>query len=254
MKKNILTIENLNVRFGKQEVLNKVSLYIKEGERVGVIGPNGCGKTTLLNAISGFVPIDTGTISFEENDIMNLLPYQRAKLGIGRSFQHAGVFKDLSVEDNIVVGAEKANHYPWWWMFAPDYHKKMDKIIDDSLKEVGLLSHRKALAGILSGGQIRLLELARLKLFKGKLLLIDEPTAGVAPGLRKQLSHIIRELNEECGFTVIIVEHDLKFLFDLVDRVVVLVDGEKYMEGTPEEIQNNQGLQEIYFGNSGDDK
>ena len=249
-KEDLIAIENLSVKFGKQMVLDNVSLGIKTGEVVGLIGPNGCGKTTLLNAISGFVPIEAGTISFSGRDIMALAPDQRAVLGIGRSFQHAGVFKELSVADNIIIGAEKAEKFPWWWMFARLYRKKMDKIVNDTLENVGLLAHKNSLAGILSGGQIRLLELARLQLFKGKLLLIDEPTAGVAPALRQQLAKTIKKLNQEYGFTIIIVEHDLKFLFNLVDRVVVLVDGQKHIEGNPEEIQKDKRLQEIYFGNS----
>ena len=231
-------------------ILRDVSLNVKEGEIIGLIGPNGCGKTTLLNAISGFVPLESGTISFAGRDIMNLPPYQRAILGIGRSFQHAGIFKELSVADNIIMGAERAEKYPWWWMFVPRYRQKMERIIDNALTEVGLLAHKQSLAGILSGGQIRLLELARLKLFNGKLLLIDEPTAGVAPALREQLAQVIKNLNQQHGFTIIIVEHDLKFLFNLVNRVVVLVDGQKHIEGSPEEIQKDKRLQEIYFGTS----
>jgi branched-chain amino acid transport system permease protein len=248
-KEDLICLENLSVKFGKQMVLDNVSLGIRAGEVVGLIGPNGCGKTTMLNAVSGFVPIEAGTISFNGHDIMNLASDQRATLGIGRSFQHAGVFKELSVADNIIIGAEKAEKFPWWWMFVPRYRKKMDKIVNDTLEDVGLSAHKKSLAGILSGGQIRLLELARLQLFKGKLLLIDEPTAGVAPALRQQLARAIKKLNQEYGFTIIIVEHDLKFLFNLVDRAVVLVDGRKYLEGSPEEIQKDKRLQEIYFGN-----
>ncbi|MCX6793044.1 MAG: ATP-binding cassette domain-containing protein [Candidatus Falkowbacteria bacterium] len=247
---NIINIENLEVKFGKQVILHDVSLSVKAGEIIGIIGPNGCGKTTLLNAISGFAQVDSGTISFDGKDIMNLAPNKRALLGIGRSFQHAGVFKDLTVADNIIIGAEKAEKFPWWWMFMPRWRKKMSKIIDASLEEMNLLAHKDSLAGILSGGQIRLLELARLKLFKGKLLLIDEPTAGVAPALRKQLAQVIKTLNKDHGFTIMVVEHDLKFLFDLVEKVVVLVDGQKYLEDTPENIQQDKRLQEIYFGTS----
>lgn len=250
--KSLISIDNLSVKFGKQIVLDKVSLNISQGEVVGLIGPNGCGKTTLLNAISGFVPLESGTISFDGQDIMNLSPDKRANLGIGRSFQHAGIFKDLSVSDNIIIGAEKAGKFPWWWMFSPMYKKKMDKIISATLDDVSLSAHRKSQAGVLSGGQVRLLELARLQLFKGKLLLIDEPTAGVAPALRQQLAKAIKRLNKEFGFTVIIVEHDLKFLFNLVDRAIVLVDGHKHMEGSPENIQKDKCLQEIYFGSSSD--
>lgn len=249
----LLNLENVDVKFGKQMILHDVSLRVDAGEIVGLIGPNGCGKTTLLNAISGFAALESGTISFAGRDIMNLPADRRAALGIGRSFQHAGVFKELSVADNIIIGAERSEGYPWWWMFAPRYRKKMERIVDEALDDVGLSAHKRSLAGILSGGQIRLLELARLKLFKGKILLIDEPTAGVAPALRRELAMVIKKLNREYKFTIIIVEHDLKFLFDLVDRVVVLVDGQKYIEGSPEEIQKDKRLQEIYFGGSNQD-
>jgi branched-chain amino acid transport system ATP-binding protein len=250
MHKNIVNIENLNVQIGQQMILRDVSFSVKESEIVGIIGPNGCGKTTLLNTISGFVPVETGTISINNQDVMSIPPYQRAILGVGRSFQNAGVFKDLSVEENIIIGAEKFENYPWWWMFSSKHRHKMDKIVDEALSFVDLLAHKKTIAGMLSGGQLRLLELSRLKLFKGNLLLIDEPTAGVAPILRQKLATMIRHLNQECGFTIMIVEHDLKFLFDLVDRVIVLVDGKKYLEGRPEEIQKDKRLQEIYFGNN----
>ena len=124
-KKSIIKLENLHVQLGKRMILQDISLKIKEKEIVGIIGPNGCGKTTLLNAISGFVPVDTGTISVNGQDIMKLKPYERAKLGIGRSFQHVGVFKDLTTEDNIVMSVEKIKDYPWWWMFSGKHRKKI---------------------------------------------------------------------------------------------------------------------------------
>lgn len=248
MPKEILELGNVSVKFGDAMILKNISFSVNEKEIVGIVGPNGCGKTTLLNAISGFVPLDSGTISYNGKDIMDLPPYKRAQLGIGRSFQHAGIFRDLSVEDNIVIGLEKAEKYPWYWMFASKFRNKTNRIVKESLEEVDLLAHRKSLAGILSGGQIRLLELARLQLFQGKILLIDEPTAGVAPVLRTQLATIIKKLNREHGFAIVVIEHNLKFLFDIVDKVVVLVDGEKYMEGKPEEIQKDKRLQDIYFG------
>ena len=249
-KENIVSIENLHVQIGKQMILHDINLQVKTGEIVGIIGPNGCGKTTLLNAISGFIAVSNGTISVDNKDITNVPAYKRAVYGIGRSFQHVGVFKDLTVEENLMLGIELADKYPWWWMFVPKFVKKTKKIINDSLEEVDLTSHLKSLAGVLSGGQLRLLELARLKLFKGKLLLIDEPTAGVAPALRDQLGRIIKSLTKDHGYTILIVEHDLKFLFNLVDHVVVLVDGQKYLEGRPEDIQNDERLKKVYFGTS----
>ena len=249
-RKVTVSINDLHVQIGKQMILHELSLEVRDGEILGIIGPNGCGKTTLLNAISGFVPVDTGTISVNGVDIMDMPPHQRVRLGIGRSFQHVGVFRDLTAEENLIMAIERAERYPWWWMMSPRHRRKMKHSVEVALKEVNLLPHRRSLAGVLSGGEQRLLELARLKLFRGNVLLIDEPTAGVAPILRQQLAEMIRTLSRDQGFTILVVEHDLKFLFDLVDRVAVLVEGQKHMEGTPEEIQRDARLQEVYFGSA----
>ncbi len=231
-------------------ILHEIIFSVKRGEILGLIGPNGSGKTTLLNAISGFLEIENGSIIFKGKEINALPPYARAAIGIGRGFQQVGVFRDMTVEENLMLVIERAEKYPWWWMFSRPLRKKMDAAINEALEEVDLLPHKKSVANILSGGQLRLLELARLKLTHGELLLIDEPTAGVAPALRSRLSEIIKKLVKERGHTVIIVEHDLKFLFDLASKVMVFVDGEKYIEGTPEEVKKDERLQKVYFGGS----
>jgi len=246
--KIILAVEDLHVRIGQQMILHEISFSVSPGEIVGIIGPNGCGKTTLLNTISGFLPIETGMISFNGKDIMHLDPYIRARLGVSRGFQHVGVFRDMTVEENLMIAIERAEQLPWWWRFSPGKRAHVSRVIDGVLEDVDLLPHKKSIAGILSGGQLRLLELTRLRLLKGNLLLIDEPTAGVSPILKNKLSDIIRKLVREHGHTAVIVEHDLKFLFDLADRIIVLVDGEKYMEGTPSEIREDERLKKVYFG------
>jgi len=229
-------------------ILQDVSFEIRAGEVVGIIGPNGCGKTTLLNAVSGFLPIDAGTISVNGSDIMDLPAHARAELGIARGFQHAGVFREMTVEENLMMVVERTEKYPWWWVLSRDWREKMSVAVETALVEVNLSSHRKSLAGVLSGGELRLLELARLKILKGDLLLIDEPTAGVAPVLRDNLAKMIKKLSKHHGRTVVIVEHDLRFLFNLAERIIVLVDGQKYLEGTPEEVRRDERLQKIYFG------
>ena len=244
---SILSVKNITVQFRDRKILKDFSLDVEGGESIGVIGPNGCGKTTLLNAISGFVDIKSGDILYEGESIKKLPSYKIAKRGVGRTFQHTGIFEDLSVEENIMVGVERSKDYPWWWSFSSSHRDKMDKTVEDALKEIGLLKLKKQKAGLLSGGEARLLELSRLKLFDGKLLLIDEPTAGVAPALKDHLNELI-EFLKKSGFTTIIVEHDLKFLFDIVDRVVVLVEGEKYLEGDKSSVQKDKKLQEIYLG------
>jgi branched-chain amino acid transport system ATP-binding protein len=229
-------------------ILQDVSLGVAHGEIVGIIGPNGCGKTTLLNAISGFLPVDTGTISVNGTDIMELPAHARAGLGVARGFQHVGIFREMTVEENLMMAVERAERYPWWWMLSSKHRRRMSAHIDAALEEVELAAHKKSLAGVLSGGQLRLLELARLKVLPGNLLLVDEPTAGVAPVLRDNLAKMIRKLSKDHGRTIVIVEHDLRFLFNLAERIIVLVDGQKYLEGTPEEVRKDERLQKIYFG------
>jgi branched-chain amino acid transport system ATP-binding protein len=229
-------------------ILQDISFDVGAGEIVGIIGPNGCGKTTLLNTISGFLPIDTGTISVNGTDVMNMLAHDRVGLGIVRGFQHAGVFREMTTEENIMMAVERAENYPWWWMLSSDWRKKMNLTIDTALDEVNLIAHKKSMAGVLSGGELRLLELARLKILPGSILIVDEPTAGVAPILRDNLSKMIKKLSKDHGRTIVIVEHDLPFLFNIAERIIVLVDGQKYLEGAPEEIRKDERLKKIYFG------
>ncbi len=244
----MLKLENIHVKFGKTPILHDISLSLSPGEIVGIIGPNGSGKTTLLNAISGFAKPSEGSILFQDQDVTRSSAFQRASQGIGRSFQSAGVFRDMTVEENLIIAIEQVKKYPWWWQFSRKYLKKTAEIIDHSLEEVGLTAHKKSLAGVLSGGQLRLLELARLGLTDGSLLLIDEPTAGVAPAMKKTLAKTIRSLLQEQKRSILIIEHDLKFLFELVDRVIVIVEGRVYMEGKPADVAQDRKLQEVYFG------
>lgn len=244
----MFSVRDLSVSFGDSQILKSVSLGVQPGEIVGIIGPNGCGKTTLLNAISGFTPVAAGSLHFAARDVTRLPAYRRARLGLGRSFQSAGVFREMTVRENVMLALEYAQQLPWWWRFSRSRRQRIDAEIEEALRSIRLAHLADSLAGVLSGGQLRLLELLRLRLGGGQLLLIDEPTAGVSPVMRQELAQMIRALAAEPGRSVVIVEHDLKFLFDLVDRVVVLVEGEKYLEGTPAEVQKDQRLQEIYFG------
>jgi ABC-type branched-subunit amino acid transport system ATPase component len=244
----VLEVKNLTVNFVDQKVIKNISFSLYPGEIIGIIGPNGSGKTTLLNSISGFHDVFGGHILAQKKDMTHMDSYMRAKKYIGRSFQDVGVFKEMTLEENLVIVLESELKYPWWWMFSSKRKKEMDSLVTQSLKTVGLLKHKKSLAGILSGGQLRLLELARLQLSSRPVLLIDEPTAGVAPVLRNNLSETIQNLSSEHGRSIILVEHDLKFLFTIVNRVIVMVDGEIYMDDTPAKVQKDKKLQDLYFG------
>lgn len=244
----VLEVKNLTVNFADQKVIKNISFSLYPGEIIGIIGPNGSGKTTLLNSISGFHDAEGGNIFVEKEDITSMDSHRRARKYIGRSFQDVGVFKEMTLEENLVIVLESELKYPWWWMFSFKRKKEMASFVDKSLKSVGLFKYKKSLAGILSGGQLRLLELARLQLSSRSVLLIDEPTAGVAPVLRNNLSETIQKLSSHHGRSIILVEHDLKFLFTIVNRVIVLVDGKIYMDNTPEKVQKDKKLQDLYFG------
>lgn len=243
----MLTVKNLTIRFNQTPVLHDISLSVKPGEIVGLIGPNGCGKTTFLNALSGFSKVESGSIVFNECEIKNWEPHHRAAQGIGRSFQHAGIFKEMTLEENLIIALELVEKLPWWWKFSRTQREKAQATTTTLLTSVGLAQKRHELAGMLSGGQLRLLELLRLRLSGGTLLLIDEPTAGVSPAMKQILAQQLRSL-KSAHQSMIIVEHDLKFLFDIVDRVVVFVEGKFFLEGTPSEVVKNAQLREVYFG------
>jgi len=243
-----LTLENIVVQFDHSVILEGVSFEVAPGEIVGLIGQNGCGKTTLLNTISGFVPQQAGSIVFQDEDITRWSPSQRARKGLGRSFQTPGVFREMTVEENVMIALENAEKYPWWWRFSKTHRHRSDRRIQDALESVGLEGHKHSLAGVLSGGQLRLLELLRLEISGGKLLLVDEPTAGVSPVMKQVLAKTLKKLAREKERSMILVEHDLKFLFELVDQVIVLVEGKVYMQGTPEEVIKDPKLKEVYFG------
>lgn len=244
----MLTVEDLIVQLGQSPILQGVDLQIKEGEIVGLIGQNGCGKTTFLNALSGYVKPMAGSVLFDGEDVTGFAPEKRATLGMARSFQTPGVFREMTVEENLLIALERVHHYPWWWQFSKKWRKKADAEVMRLLATVNLQDHKHSYAGVLSGGQLRLLELLRLEICGGRLFLIDEPTAGVAPAMKKVLMQSLKELARGEGRSLLIVEHDLKFLFELVDRVVVFVEGRVYMEGTPEEVVKDPRLQEVYFG------
>jgi branched-chain amino acid transport system ATP-binding protein len=251
----MLQIENLHFSIGDTSILNGVNLTVKKGERLGLIGPNGSGKTTLFNCLNGFNLPQTGSITFKEQLITNLASHKRANLGLGRVFQNFGIFKEMTLLENIITAIESkkpSSFLPWG---------KLNKINQaEAMKYLALVGQEKRAndkASSLSGGQMRLLEITRSIAFGADLFLLDEPTAGVSPKMKQEVEKTIIKL-QELGKTILIIEHDINFIQKLCERIVVLDQGKVVMDGTPEEVRSDKRLQEIYFGtnngNNGSEK
>ncbi len=238
---SLLSVSHLSLTIQDHSILHGVSLSVDEGEIVGLIGPNGSGKTTLFNVLSGFLKPTSGSVHYRGQDITNVSPSKRAKLGIGRVFQNFGIFREMTLEENVLVALEA----------LPKQDRKnlgnLKDVVHGTLDMVGLLSHAKKKAGSLSGGQMRLLEIARTLKSGKTFFLLDEPTAGVSPKMTEQVADLIRQLKIE-GKTVVIIEHDLPFISRICDRVIVMDVGRVVLTGKPQEVKKSKELQELYFG------
>lgn len=229
-----------------------VNLSVPKGEIVGLIGPNGSGKSTLLSIIARTLDMTAGKITFDGHDISHLSSDAAFQSGLVRSYQDASLFFQMTVLDNALLPVkgqcgERIWQAPWQrlWKEQEDANAQRAATV---LKRANLHSHFDKRASDLSGGQMKLLEIARSLMGEPKLLLLDEPTAGVAPSLAYEIFQQIEALRRESGTTFLIVEHRLEILFDFVDRVYVMHMGKVIAQGTPDEISQNSEVREIYFG------
>lgn len=238
---SLLALSHIGLTLQAQPILQGITFDVEAGEIVGIIGPNGSGKTTLFNVLSGFLTPTAGTIHFRSADITSLPAAERACMGIGRVFQNFGIFREMSVEENILVALES----------LPKIRRKLlgnlNAVVHKTLAMVHLTHHAKQKAASLSGGQMRLLEIARTLTSRKELFLLDEPTAGVAPKMTQQVADLIIQLKKE-GKTVLVVEHDLPFIAKICDRVIVMDVGKIVFTGTPQEVKQSKELKELYFG------
>lgn len=237
----LLSTKALSLTLNGQKILHNISINVEEGEVIGLIGPNGSGKTTLFNVLSGFLAPSHGSLYFKMSDMTHLSAPERARIGIGRVFQNFGIFREMTLFDNVLVALES----------LPKEQRivlgDLKKAVHTTLAMVHLQDHATKKASSLSGGQMRLLEIARTLASGKELFLLDEPTAGVSPKMKGQVADLILAL-KKAGKTVLIVEHDLPFIQKICDRVIVLDIGGIVLEGTPEEVRHNQKLKELYFG------
>ena len=243
-----LEIKDLSLLIGKSRIIDQVSLSISKGETVGLIGPNGSGKTTLFNCISGFLKPWAGKIYINGFDATASSPSERAHLGIGRVFQNSGVFRDLTLMENLLLALEAqksplSSFIPWG-----SRPRKLRKEAIEILSTINLADKADKPASSLSGGQLRLLEIVRSVAFGAEIFLLDEPTAGVSPKMKEGVSDLIKNL-QKLGKTILIIEHDMNFIQAFCKRIAVLDGGRVALDDTPENVRGDKTLQQIYFGN-----
>lgn len=241
----MLEVDNIVFGVGEQSILNGLSLKASAGERLGIIGPNGSGKTTLFNCLSGFNTPKSGSIIFKSKAVEKLSPSSRANLGFGRLFQNFGIFREMTVGENILVALESKSQ-KGIVNFLPSKSKYKDQI-NYYLSKVALDNKIDQKAGSLSGGQLRLLEIIRLIAYGAEIFLLDEPTAGVSPKMKGQILKALHDLVPKEAL-VLLIEHDINFMQGFCDRVLVLDMGKVVIDGSISEVRNDKRLQEIYFG------
>ena len=241
----ILSVSDISQRFGNFVALNKVTVSFEAGKLAAIIGPNGAGKSTFFNVISGAYPPTAGRIQFEGRDITGTAQHEFARIGIAKSFQITNVFKQLSAHENVRVAAQMRSSR-FALLKARDSLKDVSDRSEQLLVRVGLGALRNKTAADLAHGQQRALEIAMALASEPRLLLMDEPTAGMSPEETRVMMELIRELAAER--TVILVEHKMKLVMGLCERLIVLHHGELLAEGTPAEIRNNAEVKRVYLG------
>ena len=243
-----LQAEDLHTYYGKSHILHGVGLEVHEGEIVTLLGRNGAGKTTFFNLISGFLTQTSGKIIFENEDISALLPARRVWKGIARTFQITEVFPELTVRENLRIPVEVAAGYrvsPW---LSSDADGEIRARVVDLLEMGNLVEKADRPVGELSHGDQRATEIMMALALKTRLLLLDEPTAGMGDQETYDVTQLIRKLHKDQSLTIVLIEHDMRVVFGLADRIMVLAEGKMLAEGTPKEIAANEAVQAAYLG------
>ena len=235
----------MTVRFGGVVAVDDVTLTVNAGERWAVIGPNGAGKTTLFRTISGEVRPTEGRVELFGDDMSRAAPYRKAQRGVGRTYQVTELFQQLSVEDNLIVAAQAVTPTRFTFWAPVRLRGPLDETITSVLSAVALEDQRHTIVSELSHGEQRQLEIAMALASNPKLLLLDEPAAGLSAAERKIMKGLVNDLSRD--LSIVLIEHDMDIALDLVDRVLVLDNGEMIAEGPPDEIRDNQQVQDVYL-------
>ncbi len=257
----LFEVKGLNKSFGGLRAIHNLDLEVNEGEIVSVIGPNGAGKTTFFNVVTGLYPPDTGEIHFEGRNLVGHSPYQITQAGIARTFQTVRLFPNMTILENVMVGQHSRSRsgiLPAVFR-TKGYLAEEEKIRKKAEEQLSFFGTRlsgyrlEQLATSLSYANRRRLEIARAMATEAKLLLLDEPTAGMNPRETQELTQLIAQLRDERGFTIIFIEHDMRVVKGASDRVVVLDHGEKIAEGLYDNVANDPQVLEAYLGRTHDE-
>ncbi len=242
----LLEIQNVTKTFGGVVANRGISLEVRTGEIAGLIGPNGSGKTTLFNSVAGKHAIDEGSIKFEGEEISTFRVPVIARRGLVRTFQQTCIYGEMTALENMQISAPEARGaaVSLFRGFSPQVDKRAEELLDF----VGLVSKRFLRAGTLSFGQQKLLEFAMALMSEPKLLLLDEPTAGINPTLINGLIDRLKRANKELGVTLLVIEHNMRVIMNLAERITCLAHGEVLASGTPDEVRNDPRVVDAYLG------
>lgn len=242
----MIEVRNVSKAFGGVQANQDVSMDVEEGRITGLIGPNGSGKTTLFNSIVGYHPIDAGSIRFQGTEISDMKVPEIARLGMLRTFQQTRIYGNMNCVKNMLISVPH-REMGFFEIFGKHSWEEMDKA-ERLLEFVGLYGKRKLLAGDLSFGQQKLLEFAMALMNDPKVLLLDEPTAGINPTLINGLIDRLKRANEEFGITLFVIEHNMRVIMNLAEHIYCLAHGQMLADGKPSQIKNNQRVIDAYLG------
>jgi branched-chain amino acid transport system ATP-binding protein len=249
MAETILKTENLTKRFGGLVAVDKVNLELVKGEVHAILGPNGAGKSTLVNLLSGDMTSTEGTITFEGKDLTGLPPYVIPHYGLGRSFQKTNIFPKLSCFENVWLAAQSRQKTSMRFFRPARRMKEVEQLTLSSLEKCGLLAQKDVIASSMSYGEQRQLEIGMMLATQPRLLLMDEPMAGMGKEESEMLVQLIKDLAKD--YTLLLIEHDMDAVFAVANRLTVMVNGRVLETGTHDQIRSSQQVQEAYLGSEG---
>jgi len=247
---SILEVKGVNKRFGGLQALGDVNLSVQENTVHAIIGPNGAGKSTLLNVLVGKLIPDSGSVMFDGQSVLGRKPHEIAQMGISRVFQTPEIFADLSVMDNVLIPcfAKRDGAFKMHGIESVASEKDIIEQAEQMLAEVKMLDKRNMIASSMSRGDKRRLEMAMCLVQEPRMLLLDEPTAGMARADTENTIQLLKDIRTQRGITMAIIEHDMNVVFSLADRITVLAQGTPLVEDTPDKIKNHPKVREAYLG------